>query len=66
MYYQRAGFIGASIHSLRHTFSVQPVIKGTSLVTIQKTMGHQDIRTTEGYISLATELTRKELQENAL
>jgi hypothetical protein len=29
-------------------------------------MGHQDIRTTEMYFTLANELAKKELEENAL
>jgi hypothetical protein len=43
---------------------VQYVIRGTRLKTIQKVMGHQDIRTTEMYIPLANELAKKELEEN--
>lgn len=50
----------------RHTFGVQHIVKGTSLKTVQKVMGHQDIRTTESYIPLANELAKKELEENAL
>ena len=42
------------------------MIRGTKLKTIQKVMGHQDIRTTEMYIPLANELAKKELEENAL
>lgn len=65
-YFQKVGIFGASPQSLRHTFGVQHISKGTSLKTIQKVMGHQDIRTTESYIPLANELARKELEENAL
>ena len=56
----------ASVHSLRHTFATQHVARGTSLKTIQEAMGHKDIRTTSLYVSLAQEVMRKELQENAL
>ena len=56
----------ASVHSLRHTFATQHVARGTSLKTIQEAMGHQDIRTTSLYVSLAQEVMRKELQEHAL
>jgi len=48
------------------SFAVQHLAKGTSLKTVQKIMGHKDIRTTEEYISLANEVTKKELEENAL
>ena len=65
-YFHQSGIIGASVHSLRHTFAVQHIIKGTSLKTIQEAMGHQDIRTTEAYIPLANELSKKELEINSL
>lgn len=65
-YYHRANIIGASVQTLRHTFAVQHIIKGTSLKTIQVIMGHQDIRTTEEYGPLAKELAQKELEENSL
>jgi len=65
-YYRQAGIIGASVHSLRHTFAVQHIAKGTSLKTVQEAMGHKDIRTTEAYIPIARELSRKELEEHAL
>lgn len=65
-YFRKASIIGASVHSLRHTFAVQHISKGTSLKTIQKIMGHQDIRTTEEYILLANKMAKKELEENAL
>lgn len=64
-YFRQAGIIGASVHSLRHTFAVQHIARGTSLKTVQKIMGHQDIRTTEEYIPLANEVAKKELEENA-
>jgi integrase/recombinase XerD len=62
----RAGIHDASVHSLRHTFAVQQLIKGTSAKTIQEVLGHQDIRTTEIYVALAREAVSKELEENAL
>ena len=65
-YFVQAGIVGASVHSLRHTFAVQHLARGTSLKTVQKIMGHQDIRTTEEYILLANEVAKKELEENAL
>ncbi len=65
-YFRKTGVSGASTHSLRHTYGVQHIVKGTSLKTIQRVMGHQDIRTTENYLPLANELAIKELEENAL
>jgi integrase/recombinase XerD len=65
-YFHRTGIATASVRSLRHTFAVQHIAKGTSLKTIQEVMGHKDIRTTEAYIPIAQELARKELEDHAL
>ena len=65
-YFRQAKIYGASVQSLRHTFAVQHIAKGTNLKTIQKVLGHQDIRTTENYLLLAKQLVSKELEENAL
>lgn len=65
-HYRIANIFNASVQSLRHTFAVQHIIRGTNLKTIQKVMGHQDIRTTEIYLHLATDLSTKELEENSL
>lgn len=65
-YLRHAGITGASVRSLRHTFAVQHIIRGTSLKTVQKVLGHSDIRTTEEYISLANITAKKELEDNAL
>lgn len=65
-YLDRAGVRGASVHSLRHTFGAQHAARGTSLKTIQAAMGHQDIRTTMLYVSLAQSSMRTELQSHAL
>jgi len=40
------------IHSLRHTFASQLVMKGVDLPTVQKLMGHSDIETTMIYSHL--------------
>jgi|SRR5271157_179342 len=65
-YFRYAEIIGASVHSIRHTFAVQHITKGTSLKTIQEVMGHRDIRTTESYIPLTQDLSKKELEEHTL
>lgn len=57
---------GASVQTLRHTFAVQHLAKGTSLKTIQVMLGHKDIRTTEMYVPLAKEIVHREIEENSL
>jgi site-specific recombinase XerD len=57
---------GANDSNPRHTFATHHVAQDISLRTIQEIMGHQDIRTTEAYISLANNLSKQELEENAL
>ncbi len=65
-YLKEAGIEGASIHTLRHTFGVQHLAKGTSLKTIQDVMGLKDARSTSVYQSLAKESIAREMQENSL
>lgn len=65
-YLKRSGLERASVHTLRHTFGIHHTIKGTSIETLKEVMGHKDIRSTSQYTTLAVELRRKELQENAL
>jgi site-specific recombinase XerD len=65
-YLKRAGIDGASIQTLRHTFGVQHLTKGTSLKTIQDVMGLKDARSTAVYQSLAKEGVAREMQQNAL
>lgn len=42
-----------SPHSLRHTFATNFLRNGGDLVTLQKILGHSDIKTTEQYLYLA-------------
>lgn len=65
-YFTQIGIVGASVHTLRHTFGTHHAAKGTNIKTIQEVMGHKDVRITEVYLSLAKELQRKDLEENAL
>lgn len=65
-YLSQAGVVGASVHSLRHTFGTHMARKGTHLDVIRKAMGHESLDTTSIYIDLAREQMDKELQENAL
>jgi len=44
-----------SAHKLRHTAATELLVHGASLHEVQATLGHADIRTTEGYTALIPE-----------
>jgi site-specific recombinase XerD len=44
--------VGICLHSLRHSFASHLLAIHTDVVTVQKLMGHDDIRTTMGYFHL--------------
>ncbi len=48
--YAAAGIEGACIHTLRHTFGSHAVMAGMDIPTLQKLMGHADIKTTMKYV----------------
>lgn len=50
---KRAGIVGGSVHSLRHTFCSQLVMAGKPMRAIQVLAGHASVKTTERYASLA-------------
>ena len=51
-----------SPHVLRHTFAVTAVLKGVSLPTLQRLLGHDHLTTTEIYLNLSPEEAIKEFQ----
>jgi len=51
-----------SPHVLRHTFSVTAVLKGISLPSLQRLLGHDRLTTTEIYLNISPEEVIKEFQ----
>jgi integrase/recombinase XerD len=51
-----------SPHVLRHTFSVTAILKGISLPSLQRLLGHDRLTTTEIYLNISPEEVIKEFQ----
>lgn len=65
-YFEHADIEGANVQSLRHTFGVHHVARGTDIKVVQEVMGLKSIRSASLYLSLAREVVKAELQKNAL
>lgn len=40
------------LHGLRHSFAVELLLRGASLIQVRDEMGHSSVQTTEGYLTL--------------
>jgi site-specific recombinase XerD len=65
-YLKEAGITNAHVHTLRHTFGTHMVKNGANLRTVQEMLGHNDLKTTSIYVSLAREQMNKDVQNFAL
>ena len=55
----RAGVTGTTLHKFRHTYGTRLLERGADIVTVQKLMGHSDLKTTEKYLNPEDSLKRK-------
>jgi len=56
---KRAGLRLVGWHSLRHSFASHLVMRGVSIVIVQRLLGHVDIKTTMRYAHLSPDVTRE-------
>lgn len=56
---KKAGLRLVGWHSLRHSFASHLVMRGVSIVTVQRLLGHVDIKTTMRYAHLSPEVSRE-------
>jgi len=50
-------------HVLRHTFATTAIRRGMSLASLQRLLGHSDIRTTQVYLHITIDDIKKEYEE---
>jgi len=63
---KQAGLRGVSVRTLRHTFAVHSLAKGTTIETMQKALGLASPVSVEDYLDAARQVMDEELQRNAL
>ena len=63
---RRAGIVGASWHSLRHTAATRRVLSGASLYGVQQLLGHRDIKTTARYSHLTPGFMQETVSKGSL
>jgi site-specific recombinase XerD len=61
-----AGIEDATVHSLRHTFTVHYLAQGTDAAVVQEVLGHQSPESTRVYIPIAKQKQAYYLQKHAL
>jgi site-specific recombinase XerD len=53
-----AGVRDVRVHDVRHTAGTLLVAQGVHIRAVQEILGHSDVRTTEGYTHVASEIAR--------
>lgn len=63
---REAGLRGVSVRTLRHTFAVHSLAKGTTIETMQQALGLASPTSLEDYLEAARQVMNEELQRNVL
>jgi len=50
-------------HALRHSYAIDLLMKGCDIVTVQKSLGHTDIKITQIYLDIAQDLVAKQIHK---
>ena len=48
----KAGLVNIHTHSLRHKYATDLLERGVNIRVVQELLGHEDISTTQGYLSV--------------
>lgn len=62
--FEHEGFPEASTHWLRHSYAVGLLLKGCDLITIQKSLGHSDLKVTQKYLNIANEIVKENIHKH--
>jgi len=60
---KRAGLPKIRIHDLRHTFAANFIMAGGNILTLQKILGHSDLKMTMRYAHLAPDFFHQEIEK---
>lgn len=61
--FQRTMGIEASPHWLRHSYAVNLLRQGCDLVTIQKSLGHSDLKVTQKYLNISNTIVKENIHK---
>lgn len=50
-------------HALRHSYAVHLLLQGCDIVTVQKSLGHTDLKITQIYLDIADDLVGKQIHK---
>lgn len=50
-------------HQLRHSYAMYLLLNGCDIVTIQRSLGHTDLKTTQVYLNISDDLMRSQIQK---